>query len=88
MLGAYFAEMLNIIELLKSTLSPGGRMWIVVGDSSYVGIAINVASIIGELVRTRGLRVHRFETLRVMRKSAQQGGQNQLAENLLVIGAD
>jgi hypothetical protein len=57
----------------------------VVGDSRYAGIAVNVAEILGELARNRGLEVKRLETLREMRASAQQGGQAQLAESLLVL---
>lgn len=85
MLGAYFAEMLAIIESLRSALSPGGSIWAVVGDSRYGGVAFNVAEIIAELASERGFAVERLETLREMRASAQQGGQAQLAESLLVL---
>lgn len=85
MLGAYFAEMVGIMESLKATLSPGGSIWAVVGDSRYAGVAFNVAEIIAELASNRGFSVERLETLREMRASAQQGGQAQLAESLLVL---
>ena len=85
MLGAYFAEMLDIIASLQYRLHPGGTIWLVVGDSRYAGISINVARILEELTPSLGLRVTRFHTLREMRTSAQQGGQEQLAENLLVL---
>ena len=85
MVGGYFAELLGIIETLQSKLAPGGNMWLVVGDSSYADIPINVAHILAQLSATRDLRVIRQETLRELRKSAQQGGQIQLAEKLLVL---
>ena len=85
MIASYFAELLGIVSCLASRLTPGGRIWMVVGDSSYAGVAISVAQILAELVPTMGLGVDRLETLRELRKSAQQGGQNQLAENLLVL---
>jgi len=85
MLGAYFAEMLGILASLRAELNDGGRIWAVVGDSRYAGVPFNVAEILAELVQTRGLTVDRLETLREMRTSAQQGGQAQLAEALLVL---
>jgi hypothetical protein len=85
MLGAYFAEMLGIVEALGSTLNPGGSIWAVVGDSRYAGVPFNVAQILAELASERGLSVERLKTLREMRASAQQGGQTQLAESLLVL---
>jgi DNA modification methylase len=85
MVGAYFTEMLGIVEALGKVLRPRGTIWAVVGDSRYAGVAVNVANILGELATANGLKVDRLETLREMRASAQQGGQAQLAESLIVI---
>lgn len=85
MLGAYFAEMFGIVESLGTALRPGASIWAVVGDSRYAGVAVNVADILAELAAASGLQVERNETLREMRTSAQQGGQAQLAESLLVL---
>lgn len=85
MLGAYFAEMHGILRALRGTLNPGGAVWAVVGDSRYAGVAVQVAEILAELSVTSGFKVERLETLREMRASAQQGGQVQLAESLLVL---
>lgn len=85
MLGAYFAEMHGILGTLHGTLNPGGTVWAVVGDSRYAGVAVQVAEILAELSATFGFKVERLETLREMRASAQQGGQVQLAESLLVL---
>ena len=85
MVGAYFAEMMTIIRKLRDIMSDDGEIWTVVGDSSYAGIGIGVASILAELAAIEGMVIRRNECLRAMQKSAQQGGQEQLAESLLVI---
>lgn len=85
MLGAYFAEMRGILDQLGKSLNSGGSIWAVVGDSKYAGVAVNVAEILSELTAPIGLQLERVETLREMRVSAQQGGQTQLAESLLVL---
>ena len=85
MLGAYFAELLGVVEALRSTLNPGSCIWAVLGDSLYAGVAFNVAEILAELAGKRGFVVDRVQILREMRASAQQGGNAQLAESLLVL---
>lgn len=85
MLGAYFAEMHGILKALRGALNPDGTLWAVVGDSRYSGVAVQVAEILAQLSATSGFKVERLETLREMRTSAQQGGQVQLAESLLVL---
>jgi hypothetical protein len=71
--------------MLAAALRPGRMIWAVVGDSRYAGVAVNVAEILADLAAAQGLRIERMETLREMRASAQQGGQAQLAEKLLVL---
>ena len=85
MLGAYFSEMHEIVKLVQTLLTPGGTICIVVGDSCYAGVPIRVAHILAELSATTGLSVDRVLALREMRKSAQQGGEIQLSEILLVL---
>ena len=57
----------------------------VVGDSRYAEIPVPVAEILAELAPPLGLEVDRVDVLRDMRASAQQGGQRQLAESLVVL---
>ena len=85
MLGAYFAELNEVVHLVQALLPPGGSICIVVGDSSYAGVPIRVAQILAELSTKTRLSVVRVQPLRKMRKSAQQGGEIQLSENLLVL---
>ncbi len=85
MIGAYFAELCEILDRLGEIVTAGGTVWIVVGDSRYGGIQIVVADVLHELAEARGWRVLAQEQLRAMRTSAQQGGQKDLAEHLLVL---
>jgi hypothetical protein len=85
MVGAYFAEMQDLIRNAGEKLPSCGEMWIVAGDSRYAGISIPVTSILSELATPAGSRVIRNEPFRSMRASAQQGGKRQLEETLLVL---
>jgi hypothetical protein len=80
MIGAYFDDMRDILGHSKSILSRRGRIVIVVGDSQYVGVSIDVAKIIIEIGDSLGLSLIRRERLRHMRSSAQQGGRMALTE--------
>lgn len=86
MLGAYFHELNEIIEKMSTKISEGGRIYIVVGDSSYANVRVAVADIIFELAGEIGFSVRKVENLRNMRSSAQQGSQLNLAENLVILG--
>lgn len=85
MVGAYFAEMAGVIGNVGKMLVPGGTMWIVVGDSRYAEIPVETAVVLAELAIGMDLRVERIDVLRDMRASAQQGGQYQLGESLIVL---
>ena len=86
MIGAYFSELLVVLEQLSNILVKGGTAWIVVGDSSYAGVQIPVGKILKELIKNRNWRLLTAESLRSMRTSAQQGGIMRLPEQLLVLG--
>ena len=85
MVGAYFSDLMEMLDHLSQILITGGSAWIVVGDSRYAGIQIPVARILGELVDNRGWKVLATESIRSMRTSAQQGGTRILSEQLLVL---
>jgi hypothetical protein len=85
MVGAYFAELSNIVAASATRLSEGGRIWMVVGDSRYAGIDIKVGQILAELADHLGLRLVSIEPFRSMRVSPQQGGSAGLDESLLVL---
>jgi hypothetical protein len=85
MIGAYFSEMDDIIGKLGSNLENGGSIWMVIGNSQYADVQVDVSTIMQELAIARGFTVTLAEEFRSMRVSAQQGGSSGLAETLLVL---
>ncbi|PCK91658.1 hypothetical protein PsyrCH409_12990 [Pseudomonas viridiflava] len=85
MIGGYFADLIRVIDGVKKNLSTNGTMWMVVGDSRYVGVMIPTAKILSELLIIDGWRLIKNEPFRSMRVSAQQGGHFGLDETLLVM---
>lgn len=85
MVGAYFYELMNMIEAIKSKMSPNSKLWMIVGDSKYQGVYIPVATILVELATSLGFTVDTIEAFRSMRSSAQQGGRKDLKETLVVL---
>jgi len=85
MVGAYFADLKQVLAATHRSLSRRGSAWVVVGDSRYGGTHIPTAKILTELVATIGFTVDKIEPFRSMRVSAQQGGRPELAETLLVL---
>ncbi|QRJ65623.1 hypothetical protein IWH25_03485 [Azospira restricta] len=85
MVGAYFCDMKTVLEGLRSQLAPEGETWAVVGDSQYAGIPVPTADILADLAPAMGYEVITMESFRSMRTSAQQGGQEELDETLIVM---
>ena len=83
MINSYFEDMTDILDRICGKLSSDGRIIMVVGDSRYAGIHIDVAAILEELSETIGLSVEHQEPIRSMRTSPQQGGRHDLEEVLL-----
>jgi hypothetical protein len=84
MLGAYFNELESLLSTLKVILARRGSVWMVVGDSQYAGVRINVAKILIDLATNTGFHVRSTEPFRSMRSSPQQGGRAELPETLLI----
>lgn len=85
MVGGYFADMRKVIRGSSNALVPSGEVWMVVGDSKYAGVAIPVADILCEIAQDANCSVLRKEPFRSMRSSAQQGGNEELPETLIVL---
>lgn len=85
MVGAYFSELVTICEKIRRATTRDGELWIVVGDSQYRGVLVRVADALRELLTSRGWELRTAEQSRSMRTSAQQGGQHDLSETLLVL---
>lgn len=88
MVTAYFDDMREILNRLRLALVPGGRSYLVVGDSRYEGVQIPVADILSELAANMGFRKLAIEPFRSMRASPQQGGRAELLETLLTLELD
>ena len=85
MVGAYFTELMQVLNQLSCVLTVGGSAWIVVGESCYGGVKIPVATVLEELATCQEWRTLSREPVRFLRSSAQQGGQEILSEQLLVL---
>lgn len=84
MVGAYFADLEGLLATGAQLLPPGGQFWMVVGDSQYADVHVQVARILTELGPAAGLKVERISPFRSMRVSPQQSGRPMLSEDLVV----
>lgn len=80
----YFADLADVLELLCSHTDKGKYVGMVVGDSQYRDIHIDVAKILAEMAPSLGYKVESRKRVRSMRSSAQQGGNLKLAESLIL----
>ncbi|HEF4772329.1 SAM-dependent methyltransferase [Burkholderia multivorans] len=83
MVGAYFRDLEAVLEQCKRLLAPSGKVIMVVGDSRYASVRIEVAAILAELASEIGFGHVLTREVRQMRLSAQQGGHFQLAESVV-----
>jgi DNA modification methylase len=86
MLETYFFEMSQLLEKLFASKKAGGRVWIVVGNSQYVGVEVETAKILADIAQGHGFKVLQNRISRKMRNSPQQGGAPRLGEAILVLG--
>lgn len=85
MIGAYFADMRVVLQSLHKQLAPGGKAYIVLGDSRYAKTTIPTAEIVSKIATLNGYSVLSIEPFRSMRVAPQQGGKPGLAESLLIL---
>ncbi len=83
MVGAYFRDLELVLEQSQRLLARTGRAIIVVGDSRYADVRIEVAAILAELAKSMGFGSITTRVVRQMRASAQQGGSFQLSESIV-----
>lgn len=87
MVGAYFRDIEIVLEQCRRLLVPSGKVMMVVGDSRYANVRIDVATIIAEVAKSMGFGSVVIREVRQMRVSAQQGGRFQLAESIVELRA-
>ncbi len=85
MVEAYADDMRSVLRSLQTRIRPGGRVYMVVGDSRYAGVDVPVANIMVEEAPALGFDIVRAEPFRSMRASPQQGGRAELPETLIVL---
>jgi hypothetical protein len=83
MICAYFADLAGILQNLALTMASRAQVMMVVSDSRYASIRVDVAEICAELAPAAGFKVRGSRPIRSMRTSAQQGGRHVLSETLL-----
>lgn len=83
MVGGYFGDMESILTESHRLLTERGKVIMVVGDSRYAGVKIEVAVILEELAKAIGFSKTAIKEVRQMRASAQQGGDFHLAESIV-----
>ena len=83
MIGAYFDDLCIILEGANRALRPNGECVLVVGDSRYAGVQVDVAQVLEELAPAVGFKCVGRHAVRAMRASAQQGGIVTLGESLV-----
>jgi len=83
MIGAYFDDLAGVLRGLHAIMPSGSSVMVVVGDSQYAGVPIEVGRILVELAEEMPFRLEKLEPMRSMRSSAQQGGRLALDETLI-----
>jgi hypothetical protein len=83
MVESYFADLAGILEGLKSKVTEGGRVSMIVADSAYASIPVRVGQILGEIGEQLGYDDVDVSTLRQIKSSAQQGWKRSLREEIV-----
>lgn len=76
----YFKDLERILVESLRLVTERGKVLMVVGDSRYVGVLIDVPAILVELAMAMGFKKSQIFEVRKMRSSAQQGGSHHLRE--------
>lgn len=83
MIGAYFADLNQILTTIRPKMNSGGAVLMTVGDSRYADILVDVGDILRELAPGAGYVCEAVTPIRAMKTSAQQGGIASLSEDLV-----
>lgn len=84
MVSSYFCDMASILVEIHSKLRQDGRIFVAIGSSKYKGVLVDVPEILIEIATASGLNVVNSAAIRSIRSSAQQGGQKELSESVIV----
>lgn len=88
MILGYFEDLVRITDIIGKKLTPGGRIAMVVGNSLYAGVLIDVPKILSEALVGVGLVTVSSQSVRSMRTSMQQRlTSDGLSESLIIFSA-
>jgi hypothetical protein len=83
MVQAYFNDIAKVLVGLSTTMAKEADVMMVIGDSRYAGVRVDVATICAEMAPSFGFKTKSARPIRSMRTSAQQGGHQILSETLI-----
>lgn len=83
MVSAYFEDLGRILREAKTRLTPRGQVVMVVGDSRYAHVMVDVPQIVREMLPGLGFECQEVREVRSMRSSPQHGGGLDLRESLI-----
>ena len=86
MVEGYFRDLEQVMVQCARLVTPRGKVMMVVGDSRYAGVLIDVPQILSELAKKLGFKRAEVYEVRKMRASAQQGGSHHLRECIVELG--
>src|SRR5882724_9255707 len=79
----YFEDMDAVLAGLHARMTRGGRVVMVVGDSQYAGVQVDVAAVLRERAEALAFSMVETREIRSMRNSSQHGGHYDLAETCI-----
>jgi hypothetical protein len=83
MVAAYFEDLATVLSEARAKLTFGGEIAMVVGDSRYANVKVDVPRIVSEMAPKLGLDPIELREVRSMRCSPQHGGRFDLNESLI-----
>lgn len=86
MVHGYFRDLEQVMAQCARLVTRRGKVMMVVGDSRYAGVLIDVPQILRELAIGLGFKRTQVYEVRKMRASAQQGGSHHLRECIVELG--
>lgn len=92
MITGYFSDMSNVLRELRRIISPGGKLCIIVGTSSYYNVTIPTDLLLAEIAISLGFKFDELRIIRELKRSTQQTTKNgkalpPLRESLLMLTA-
>ncbi len=92
MITGYFSDMANVLRELRRIISPGGKLCIIVGTSSYYKVTIPTDLLLAEIAISLGFRFDELRIIRELKRSTKQTTKSgkalpPLRESLLILTA-